>query len=141
MAGANVYPIGNNTYKVDKDKFKANLSSPIISAALSITAAGTQNAVEIPPLAIVTDVAIWNLGTTIAGATLCVGTVGDIDKFLDNVSNLEKNGIIKSGLAGTVAATPISGAYFESGGVVQLSAAAGGTDESRVMIMVWYTQT
>lgn len=141
MAGANVNPVSQNTYRCDKDKFKAMMASPVISAAISVTTAGTTNAVEVPPGAIVYDVGLWNLGTAIAGATISVGTVGSIGKFLANVSSIDSNGIKRSGLAGTVAANPIGGQYFSSGGVIQVGVAAGGTDESRVKVLVWYTLT
>ncbi len=139
MANAYVHPVGSESYRVDKDKFKANLESPLISAAISVKTAGTTNAVEVPPGAIVHEVKMWNIGTALASVDVSVGTVGAIGKFIASVTTMAGNEIKKSGLGGTVAAAPISGCYFSSGGVIQLGVASGATDNGRVKILVYYT--
>uniref|UniRef100_A0A6M3IUN4 Uncharacterized protein n=1 Tax=viral metagenome TaxID=1070528 RepID=A0A6M3IUN4_9ZZZZ len=120
---------------------KAVVKSPLISTGIRIGTAGTTNAVDVPPGAIVYRVGLWNAGTAIAGATLSVGVVGVIDKFLGVVSTIAAADIVFSGLAGGVNADPVGGAYFASGGTIQLGVAALGIADSTVKILVWYTGT
>jgi len=142
MAGLDRVYFGNNSDKFVTSSIRAQglVDSPLISSGIRIGTAGTTNAVEIPPLSIVTKVGLWNTGTAISGATLCVGVEGTIDKFLDSVSTIAANDIKMSGLAGAVNADPVGGAYFASGGVIQLGVGAG-TDDSTVKVLVWYTGT
>lgn len=134
---------GNNSDKFVTSSIRAQglVDCPLISSGIRIGTAGTTNAVEIPPLAIVTKVGLWNAGTAITGATLSVGVEGTIDKFLGVVSTIAAGDIKMSGLAGAVGADPVGGAYFASGGVIQLGVGAGGTDDSTVKVLVWYTGT
>jgi len=143
MAGTDRIYFGNHTDKFHTSSIRAQgiVDSPLISSGIRIGTAGTTNAVEVPPLSIITRVGLWNTGTAIAGATLNVGVTGTIDKFLDGVSTIASNDIKMSGLGGTVNADPVGGAYFASGGVIQLSVGASGTDDSTVKVLVWYTGT
>jgi len=134
---------GNNSDKFVTSAIRAQglTDSPLISSGIRIGTAGTTNAVEVPPLSIVTKVGLWNAGTAITGATLSVGVEGTIDKFLGVVSTIAAADIKMSGLAGGVGADPVGGAYFASGGVIQLGVGDGGTDDSTVKVLVWYTGT
>jgi len=142
MAGSDRLYLGSNQNKhqISSIRLQGVCDSPIISAGIRIGTAGTTDAVEVPPLSIVTKVGIWNDGTAISGATLSVGVEGTIDKFLGAVSTIAADDIKMSGLAGTVNADPVGGAYFASGGVIQLGVGAG-TDDSTVKILVWFTGT
>ena len=143
MSGSNQVFLGQGQDKFKTNSFRAEALAkcPIISAGIRIGTAGTTDAVEVPAGAIVTEVLLWNTGTIIAGATLNVGVAEVIDKFIDGVSNMAANDIISSGLGGLVSADPVAGAYFASGGVIQLSVGAGGTDDSTVKVLVYYTGT
>jgi hypothetical protein len=143
MSGSNKVFLGQGQDKFKTNSFRAQALSdcPIISDGIRIGTAGTTDAVEVPAGAIVHKVALWNTGTAITGATLSVGVSGVIDKFLGVVSDIAANDIVIGGLAGTVAADPVGGAYFASGGVIQLGVGSGGTDDSTVKVLVWYTGT
>ena len=141
MATDRVY-LGNKSNKLQMSSIRAQglLDSPVISSGIRVNASATTDAVEVPPLAIVHKVGIWASATAIAAATLSVGVASTIGKFLDSVTTIAANDVIYSGLEGTVDADPVGGAYFPSGGVIQLAVGAG-TLDSTVKIMVWYTGT
>lgn len=130
---------GQDKFKTNPFRAQALSDCPIVSAGVRIGTAGTTNMVEVPAGAIVTHVELWNTGTAFTGADLNVGVVGVIDKFIDGVTTIASNDIVKSGLAGGVAADPVSGAYFPSGGVIQLGVTTG--TDSTVKVLVWYTGT
>ena len=143
MAGTDRIYFGNNSDKFVCSAIRAQglTDSPIISSGIRIGTGGTTDAVEIPPLSIVTKVGLWNAGTSFSSATIAVGVTGTIGKFFEGVSQIAANDIIFSGLAGTVDADPVGGAYFASGGVIQLGVTNNATDDSTVKILVWYTGT
>ena len=141
MAGTDRFYIGGkkNWTKISSIRLRGLLESPLRSASLRIATVGTQNAVDVPPGAIVYKVALQNVGSNFTSASLSVGVSGTIDKFLDDVSTLVANDIAVSGLGGTANADPVAGAYFSSGGTIQLGVKA--TDEGSVRVLVWYTGT
>jgi len=143
MSGLDRVYFGNHSDKFVTSSIRAQglVDCPLISSGIRIGTSGTTDAVEIPPLAIVTKVGLWNTGTAIASASLSVGVSTVIDKFIDDASTIAANDIIFSGLAGTVDADPVAGAYFADGGVIQLIVKATGTDNSTVKVLVWYTGT
>ena len=99
---------GNNSDKFVTSAIRAQglTDSPLISSGIRIGTAGTTNAVEIPPLSIVTKVGLWNAGTAITGATLSVGVEGTIDKFLGAVSTIAAADIPANARKLTVLVTP-----------------------------------
>lgn len=144
MAHGFNYPTGQNSRRVDKDKFRAMVECPVISANTRIYAAGTTSLIEIPPGAIITRVGLWNTGTAFTSASVSVGTTGNLGLFLDKVSDMGVNAIKFSGLGGTVNANPMSGQYWPDGGTIKLAVTTSstpGTDDASVKVLVWYTMT
>jgi len=125
--------------KLSPGRIEGLVESPLISASIRISTVATLDAVNIPPGVIVTKVGMWCYGSAFSSATLEVGVSGVIDKFFGKVSDMTANDVIFSGLGGTVAADPVGGAYFASGGTIQVGVTA--TDEGTVKILVWYTAT
>lgn len=141
MSSDRVY-LGNKSNKLQMSSIRLQgmCDSPLVSSGIRVNASATTNAVEVPPLSIVYKVGIWASATAIAAATLSVGVSGTIGKFLDSITTIAANDVIYSGLAGTANADPVGGAYFASGGVIQLAVGAG-TLDSTVKVLVWYTGT
>ena len=131
----------NSKLEISSIRLQGLCDSPLISSGIRINASATTDAVEIPPLAIVHQVALWASATALASVSVNVGVASTVDKFIDGVTDLAANDIVFSGLAGTVAADPVGGAYFASGGVIQLSVDGGATMDSTVKVLVWYTGT
>jgi len=141
MSTDRVY-LGNkkNKFQMSSIRLQGMCDSPLISSGIRINSTGTTDAVEVPPLSIVHKVGLWVSATALASVTIDVGVEGTIDKFLDGITDAAANDIIYSGLGGTANADPVGGAYFASGGVIQL-AVDSGTMDSTVKVMVWYTGT
>jgi len=131
----------NNKFQMSSIRLQGMCDSPLISAGIRVNASATTNAVEVPPLSIVYQVAVWASATAIASASINVGVAGTIDKFIGALTTIAANDIVYSGLAGTANADPVGGAYFPSGGVIQLSVDSAATLDSTVKVMVWYTGT
>lgn len=128
-----------NRHAISALRLQGIVDSPIVSGSLRVSTVGTLDGVEVPPGAIVYRIGLWNYGSAITGASLKVGTVGDIEKFFERVSAMDENEIRIAGVVGTNQASVVGGCYFESGGVIQLAMHAGGTDEGSVKLLVWYT--
>ena len=133
--------IGNKGNKFSSKSFRLQglLDSPLVSDDIRISTCGTYSAVDVPPGAIVHKVGLWNKGTAISGATLNVGYGGTYDVFLDGVSAMAVDDIVMSGVGGTVAADPVGGRFFADGVTIKLQVATGGSDESTVKVLVWWT--
>jgi len=131
----------NNKLQMDSIRLQGLCDSPFVSSGIRVNASATTNAVEVGPGVIVYGVGVWACATAIASASINVGVSGVIDKFLDGVTTIAANDIVMSGLGGTVDADPVEGAYFPSGGVIQLSVDSAATLDSTVKVLVWYTGT
>ena len=131
----------NNKLQMSSIRLQGLCDSPLISSGIRVNSSATTNAVEVPPLSIVHEVGLWASATALASVSIDVGVEGTIDKFLDGVTDVAANDIKYSGLAGGVNADPVGGAYFASGGVIQLAVGAGATMDSTVKVLVWYTGT
>ena len=142
MSTDRVY-LGNkkNKFQMSSIRLQGMCDSPLVSSGIRVNSSATTNAVELPPLSIVHKVALWASATALASVSIDVGVESTIDKFLDGVTDVAANDIKYSGLAGGVNADPVGGAYFASGGVIQLAVGAGATMDSTVKVLVWYTGT
>ena len=144
MAETYSFIVGNpnlDRHSICAGRLQGIVDSPLVSKSLRIGTAGTQNAIAIPADTLVTRVGLWLVGTSCTGATLSVGVVGSIYKFISKVSSMTKNDIVMSGQAGSGAGTIATGAYFSSSGNIQLAVGAGGTDDSSVRVLVWYVRS
>ena len=131
----------NNKLQMSSIRLQGLCDSPLISSGIRVNSSATTNAVEVPPLSIVHKVGLWASATALASVSIDVGVEGTIDKFLDGVTDVAANDIKYSGLGGGVNADPVGGAYFASGGVIQLAVDSAATMDSTVKVMVWYTGT
>jgi len=135
--------LGNHgdKFKISSIRLQGAVDSPIVSAGIRVNSSATTDAVEVPPLSIVHQVGLYASATALASVAVNVGVEGTIDKFIDGLTTLAAGDIAMGGLAGTVNADPVGGAYFASGGVIQLSVDSAATMDSTVKVLVWYTGT